>query len=175
MDYRKVYAVTKPDALSLPRMEDYADRIVSARFVTKLDLLKGYLQVPLTPRASEISAFATPDTFLQYTVMSFGLRNAPATFQQLMNRVVGDVRNCEACLDYVVVYSYSWKQHVTSLEQVFTRLKGASLVHNLDKCEFGLGTVTYLCKLVGHGTVKPVNTKVQAITSFPIPKTKRDL
>ena len=66
-DYRKVNAVTKVDSFPLPRMEDCIDRVGSAKFVTKLDLLKGYLQVPLTPRA----AFVTPDNFLQYTVMPF--------------------------------------------------------------------------------------------------------
>ena len=60
-DYRKVNSVTKPDSFPLPRMEDCIDRVGSAKYVTKLDLLKGYWQVPLTPRASEISAFVTPD------------------------------------------------------------------------------------------------------------------
>ncbi len=69
-------------------MEDCIDRIGNAKFVTKLDLLKGYWQVPLTERASEISAFATPDAFLQYKVLAFGLKNAPATFQRLMNQVL---------------------------------------------------------------------------------------
>lgn len=63
-DYRKVNGVTKPDSFPLPRMEDYIDQVGSANFVTKLDLLKGYWQVPLTPRASDISAFVTPDSFL---------------------------------------------------------------------------------------------------------------
>lgn len=72
-DFRKVNAVTKPDSFPLPRMEDCIDRVGSATYVTKLDLLKGYWQVPLTPRASEVSAFVTPDHFLQYTVMPFGL------------------------------------------------------------------------------------------------------
>ncbi|KAL1261227.1 hypothetical protein QQF64_009054 [Cirrhinus molitorella] len=62
-------------------MEDCVDRVGNAAFVTKIDLLKGYWQVPLTERAKEISAFVTPDRFLNYTVMAFGLRNAPATFQ----------------------------------------------------------------------------------------------
>ncbi|KAL1279989.1 hypothetical protein QQF64_014589 [Cirrhinus molitorella] len=83
-DYRKVNNVTKPDSFPLPRMEDCVDRVGSSRYVTKLDLLKGYWQVPLTPLASEISAFVTPDNFLNYTVMAFGMRNAPATFQRLM-------------------------------------------------------------------------------------------
>lgn len=63
-------------------MEDCIDNLGSAKFVTKLDLLKGYWQVPLTARAAEISAFVTPDNFLQYRVMAFGLQNAPATFQR---------------------------------------------------------------------------------------------
>ncbi len=73
-DFRKVNNITKPDCHPLPRMEDCVDRVGSAAFVTKLDLLKGYWQVPLTPRAREISAFVTPDAFLQYTVMPFGVR-----------------------------------------------------------------------------------------------------
>lgn len=79
-DFRKVNAVTKPDCFPLPRVDDGVDHIGAANYVTKLDLLKGYWQVPLTHRAKEISAFVTPDAFLQYTVMPFGVRNAPTTF-----------------------------------------------------------------------------------------------
>lgn len=84
-DFRRANSVTKTDSYPLPRMDDCVDRIGGARFVTKLDLLKRYWQVPLTARASEVSAFVTPDNFLQYTVLAFGLKNAPATFQGLMN------------------------------------------------------------------------------------------
>ncbi|KAL1269183.1 hypothetical protein QQF64_031472 [Cirrhinus molitorella] len=111
-DYRKVNAITKPDSFPLPLMEDCVDNVGSAQFVTKLDLLKGYWQVPLTERAAEIATFVTPDNFLNYTVMAFGLRNAPATFQRLMNSVLAGVQNCKAYLDDIVVYSTSWKEHV---------------------------------------------------------------
>ncbi len=107
-DYRKVNKLTKADSYPLPRMDDCIDRIGSAKFVTKLDLLKGYWQVPFTERASEISAFAKPDAFLQYNILAFGLKNAPATFQRLMNRVLANVQNCEAYLDDVVCYSTTW-------------------------------------------------------------------
>lgn len=76
-DFRKVNAATKPDSFPLPRVEDCIERVGVARYVTKLDLLKGYWQVPLTARASEISAFVTPDSFMQYTVMAFGMRYCP--------------------------------------------------------------------------------------------------
>lgn len=136
-DYRRVNTLTKADSYPMPRMEDCLDRVGNAKFVTKLDLLKGYWQVPLTERASEISAFATPDAFLQYKVMPFGLRNAGATFQRLMSRVLSDVSNCEVYLDDVVCYDDSFEDHLRSIDKVFKCLSGANLTLNLAKCEFG--------------------------------------
>lgn len=153
-------------------MEICFDCVGTAKFTTTLHLLKGYWQVPVTARAS---VFATPDNLLQYTVMAFGLRNAPATIQRLMNRVLGDVLNCTAYLDDVVVYSDMREQHVKLLQLIFTHLSEASLVLNLNKCEFGKGIVSYLGKLVGGGMVKPLGAKTQAISAFPKPTTRCDL
>lgn len=77
-DYHKVNPVTKPDLFPLPRMDDCVDHAGPAKYISKLDLLKGYKQVPLSPCVSEVSALVTPDHFLQYTLTPFGLRNAPA-------------------------------------------------------------------------------------------------
>lgn len=82
--------MTKADSFPLPRIEDCFDKVGSSRYVTKLNLLKGYWQVLLTPFASEISAFVTPDAFIQYMVMAFGMQNAPATFQRLMQTVLSE-------------------------------------------------------------------------------------
>jgi hypothetical protein len=133
-DYRKVNAVTVPYSFPLPRMYDCIDSIGPAVFISKLDLLKGYWQVPLTEQASDISAFVTPDHFLQYTVMAFGMRNAPAKFQRLMQFVLGDVPHGNVHLDDVVVYSDTWEDHIASLRVVFQRLAAASLTLNLAKC-----------------------------------------
>ncbi|KAL1248067.1 hypothetical protein QQF64_023443 [Cirrhinus molitorella] len=160
-DFRKVNSVTKADSFPLPRVEDCVDRVGSSRYVTKLDLLKGYWQVPLTQRASEISAFVTPDAFMQYTVMAFGMRNAPATFQRLMQTVLSGIENCEVYLDDVVVYSMSWEDHLCTLNSVLKSLAEASLTLNLSKCEFAKAVVTYLGKLVGQGQVKPVDASAR--------------
>src|SRR4029434_2905893 len=145
----------------------------SAHVVTKLDLLKGYWQVPLTPHAAEISAFVTPECFMQYSVMAFGLRNAPASFQRLMNKVLVNIPNCEVYLDDIVLHSFSWSSHLELIHTVFHRLGGASLTLNLAKCEFGQGTVHYLGKQVGQGQVRPVEAKIQAIVELPTPTTER--
>ena len=174
-DFRKVNNVTKPDSYPLPRVEDCVDRVGSASYVTKLDLLKGYWQVPLTERAKEISAFVTPDDFLQYKVMAFGMRNAPATFQRLVNTVLSGVPGCEAYLDDVVVHSDTWQDHMEQLSEVFDRLSKANLTLNLAKCDFGQATVVYLGKVVGRGEVRTVQAKVEAIHDFPAPASRRDL
>ena len=174
-DYRKVNNVTVADSYPLPRMEDCVDRVGAAKFVTKLDLLKGYWQVPLTERASNISAFVTPDGLYQYTVMPFGLRNAPATFQRLMRTVLSGVKDCEVYLDDVVVFSDTWADHIHTLREVFEKLLGANLTVNVAKCEFARATVTYLGRQVGQGKVRALDAKIKAITDYPKPKTRRDL
>ncbi len=174
-DFRKVNSVTVPDSYPLPRMEDCVDNLGKARFVTKLDLLKGYWQVLLTKRTSVISAFVTPDYFLQYTVMAFGMCNAPATFQRLVNTVLSGLTNCNAYLDDLIVYTTTWEEHVQILEQVFARLANASLTISLAKREFGHAMVTYLGRQVGQGQVRPVEAKVAVIAEFPVPSTRRAL
>ncbi|KAI7790505.1 hypothetical protein IRJ41_012050 [Triplophysa rosa] len=174
-DYRKLNSLTKPDCYPLPRIDDCVDRVGSAEFVSKFDLLKGYWQVPLISRAKEMSAFVTPDSFLQYTVMPFGVHNAPATFQRLINQVLSGLSGCEAYLDDVVLFSSSWSEHLDQIRELFIRLTNANLTINLAKCDFGKATVNYLGKVVGQGCVRPIDAKVEAISRFPIPATRREL
>lgn len=124
LDFCKVNSITKPDSFPLPRMDDCIDCLGSAVFVSKIDLFKGYWQIPLTDCAKEISAIVTPDGFLQYTVMAFGLRNMPATIQRLVNHILA-LSNCEASFDDLVVYSATWCEHVGHLKSVFERLSAS--------------------------------------------------
>lgn len=134
-DYRKVNTITKPDYFPFPRMEDCVNRVVSATFITKLNLLKVYWLLALTPSAAEISVFATPDNLLQYTVMAFRLRNAPVTLQHLMNKVLAGILHCGKYLGNIVIYSSEWDEHVKSLCAAFNCLQAASLTLNLAKYE----------------------------------------
>ena len=87
-DYRCVNNCTKTDTFPIPRIDDCIDKIGQSKFVSKFGLLKGFWQIPLTEKAKEISAFVTPDVFLQYKVMPFGMKNSPATFQCLVNKII---------------------------------------------------------------------------------------
>ena len=174
-DFRKVNALSKSDTYPLPRVDDSVDRIGAATYITKVDLMKGYWQVPLTPRAQEIASFVANGKIYKCQVMPYGLKNAPATFQRLMDRVVDGLNNCVVYIDDVVIYDSVWEEHVHNVEALFVRLQQAGLVVNLAKCEFVHARVQYLGYVVGHGCVTPPEAKVEAIRRFPAPSCRRSL
>ena len=175
IDYRKVNKITKSDTYPIPRIDDCIDRIGNAKYVSKYDLLKGYWQVPMTERAKEISTFVTPDGLYACKVMPFGCKNAPATFQRLMNIITNDLEGCVVYIDDVVIYSNTWDEHVGRTKEFFYRLKQAGLTVNLVKSEIGQAQVTYLGYVVGQGKILPRLAKVQAIFDFPVPINKKQV
>ena len=107
------------DSFPTPRIADCIDQIGNAKFVSTCDMLKGYWQVPLTQRAHEITAFVTPSGLYQYKVMLFGMKNAPATFQIMVNKLVRDIDGCEGYIDDVVIYSDNWSDHIRQIKRFF--------------------------------------------------------
>ncbi|XP_076049782.1 uncharacterized protein LOC143030516 [Oratosquilla oratoria] len=151
VDYRRVNAVTKADGYPLPRIDDVIDDVGAARWVTKLDLLQGYYQVRLTERSRAISAFVTPEGLYQFTVLPFGLRNAPSTFQRLMNFITTGLEGVRCYLDDIVVFGDTWEEHLDRLKTLFAALAANSLTVNLAKSEFGHAQITFLGHVVGQG------------------------
>ena len=175
-DFRKVNDKTKSDTFPIPRIADCIDQIGNAKFVSTFDMLKGYWQVPLTQRAREISAFVTPSGLYQYKVMPFGMKNAPATFQRMVNKLVRDIDGCEGYIDDVVIFSDNWSDHIRQIERFFQIMREAKLTINLMKSEFGKATVKYLGHIiVGQGQVRPLDAKIQTIVKYPIPTSRKEL
>ena len=174
-DFRKVNLVSKSDTYPLPRIDDCIDKVGKAKFVSTYDLLKGYWQVPLTPRAKRISAFVTPQGLYQYKVLPFGMKNAPATFQRLMNQVISELPNTEVYIDDIILYSNSWEEHMNYTRALYKKLAEAQLTVNLAKSQISKAKVTFLGHVIGQGKVQPIHAKVDAIVNFPQPKTKKEL
>ncbi|XP_063586255.1 uncharacterized protein LOC134763618 [Penaeus indicus] len=175
IDYRKVNAVTVPDSYPLPRMDDIIDDLGKAKYLSKLDLLQGYYQVPLSERAKPISAFVTPTGLYEFTVLPFGMRNAPATFQRLMNFLTAGLEGVRCYLDDLVVWSSSWEDHLIRLRALFSTLAEANLTVNLMKSEFGHAHVIFLGHVVGQGQLAPVAAKIEAVQQYPTPSTRKSL
>ena len=130
-DFRKVNAVTVKDSYPLPRIDTLIDTVGKSAYLSKIDLLKGYYQIRLTPRAQRISAFVTPFGLYNYLVVPFGLSNAPATFQRAVNNTIAGLDNVYAYLDYILVLANTWDEHLDCLDALLDRLASAGFVANL--------------------------------------------
>ena len=128
VDYRRLNSVSRDDAYPMPRIDDLIDRLGGAKFITTLDLTRGYWQVPVSDADREKTAFATPFGLYQFRVMPFGLKGAPATFQRMMDRVLhGMGKFAAAYLDDIVIHSSSWEEHLAHLRAVFEWLRATGL------------------------------------------------
>ena len=176
VDYRKLNQETKFDAYPMPRIEELLDEIGKAKFITTLDLAKGYWQVPLAKEDREKTAFTTPNGLYQFLTMPFGLSGAPATFQRMMDEVLRGLNSFVGVyLDDIVIHSGTWEEHIAQLEEVFTRLKGANLTIKLKKCVFASDNCTYLGYKIGQGGVRPEEGKIKAVNEMSRPQTKKQI
>ena len=138
VDYRQLNAKTRKDAFPLPRIEESLDALTGAHWFSTMDLASGYHQVPVAVGDHAKTAFCTPFGLFEWQRMPFGLCNAPATFQRLMERIFGD-QQCQTLLLYlddIVVFSTSVSQHLERLELVLGRLQHEGLKAKLSKCAF---------------------------------------
>ncbi|CAM4708791.1 unnamed protein product [Caretta caretta] len=145
VDYRKLNAVTRPDNYPMPRTDELLEKLGRAQFISTLDLTKGYWQVPLDESAKERSAFTTHLGLYESNVLPFGLRNAPATFQRLVDGLLAGLGEyAVAYLDDVAIFSDSWADHLEHLQKVLERIREAGLTVKAKKCQIGLNRVTNL-------------------------------
>ena len=173
VDYRRLNAVSEMDAYPMPRVDDLIDRLGGAKFITTLDLSRGYWQVPVRKEDQPKTAFTTPYGLFQFKVMPFGLQGAPATFQRMMDVLLNEMSAFAAAyLDDVIIHSETWDEHVTHVSRVFQCLDNAGLTVKPRKCQFAMSTCTYLGHIVGNGEVRPDASKVKAVEDFPVPKSK---
>ncbi|XP_065277149.1 uncharacterized protein LOC135893275 [Emys orbicularis] len=156
VDYRKLNAITVSDAYPMPRTDEILDKLGGARYLTTLDLTKGYWQVPLDPEARAKSAFTTPIGLLEFLVLPFGLKRAPATFQRLVDQLLRGMEGFAlAYIDDICVFSQTWEEHVAQVKRVLGRLQDAGLTIKAEKCKLipGLGS-----SHVGLGDSVELNT-----------------
>jgi len=177
IDFRALNEKTLGDAYPLPNIIDILDQLGSAKYFSVFDLASGFHQIPMAPADAQKTAFSTPFGHYEFKRMPFGLKNAPATFQRLMDRILSGLQGIElfVYLDDIVIYSSSLSEHARKFNKLAERLRAANLKLQPDKCEFLRKEVTYLGHVIGEAGVRPDPQKIESVKNFPRPKNAKNV
>ena len=176
-DFRKVNLKTINDKYPIPNINEILYKLGKCNYFSTIDLASGFHQIEMNPADKEKTAFNTDHGHYQYRRMPFGLKNAPSTFQRVMDNILRGLLNkiCLVYLDDIIVFASNLKEHLDRLNLVFDRLNRANFKIQLDKCEFLKREVAFLGHIVTPEGVKPNPDKIKAIKNFPIPTTAKQI
>ena len=177
IDFRPVNRVTEKDAYPLPHISAILDKLRPAKYFLTIDLKNGYWQVALTEESKPLKALPYPEKASFNLVMPFGLHSTPATFQRLLDTVIGSKLepHAFAYLDDIVVVSVTLEDHIRRLREIFHRLREANLRINPEKFQFGCKSIKYLGHVVTEKGIQTDPEKVEAITKMPPQTNVREL
>ena len=177
VDFKRLNAVTEPDHYPMPLMPDIVQMITGSVIFSKLDLKDAFNQIPVKKEHQKFTAFKCPRGVFEYKVMPFGLRNAPAVFQRMIDTVLGMLVGvcCVAYMDDILVFSPSREQHTKDFVKVLSALSRHNLKLKPSKCEFYKDQVSFLGNLIlkdGHAVCPD---KLRAIKEWGVPRTTTKL
>ena len=175
VDFRLLNAKSRFDAEPIPDQTEIFAKLANDRYFTKLDLSKGYWQIPLAEEARPLTAFITHHGLFHWKVMPFGLVNSGATFSRVMRRLLKGLEGVDNYIDDILIHTPTFEEHVLKLREVFRRLRIARLTAKPSKCFIGYFEVEFLGHVVGKGQTRPRPAKIEAIMNAPRPETKSQL
>ena len=177
VDYRALNAITIKDKFLIPKIDELLDELGFATLFSKLDLLSGYHQIRLHHCDTHKTTFRTHDGHYEFLVMHFGLTNAPSTFQTTMNMIFRPYLRKFIIIffDDILVYSCSLTDHTSHLDLVFACLEKDQFHIKLSKCSLCQSQIDYLSHIITTGKVKADPAKIEAMQSWPQPKTCKQL
>jgi transposase InsO family protein len=177
VDYRGLNAVTTKNKYPLPLLDEFFDRFQGAKYFSKLDLQQGYHQLRIADADIPKTAFSTRYGHFEYRVMSFGLTNAPASFQGLMNHIFQE--HLDKCvvvyLDDILVFSKSFEEHIQHVRHTLELLRQHQLHAKRSKCEFGTSAIAFVGHIISSDGIQVDPAKTSALKNWPRPKNVQQL
>ena len=174
-DFRRLNNVTTPDRYPIPYLSDATHFLEGKTIFSKVDLVRGYHQIPVHPDSIPKTAVITPFGLYEWVRVPFGLKNAAQVFQRLMHKVGGDLDFIFIYLDDILIASSSKEQHLQHLQTLFDRLEEHGLVVNPDKCVLGVPELEFLGHHINATGSRPLPEKVEAVQRFPRPATVQEV
>lgn len=177
IDYRKLNNKTIQERFPIPNIDELLDKLGKAQYFTTLDLASGFHQITMHKDSIEKTAFSTNHGHFEFLRMPFGLKNAPTTFQRMINEVLKECINqiCLVYMDDVIIFSTTLDDHIINLRKVFKAFEKHNLKIQLDKSEFLKKETEFLGHIVNEEGIQPNPKKIDAILKFPIPKTHKQI
>ncbi|KAL1131423.1 hypothetical protein AAG570_011040 [Ranatra chinensis] len=177
VDYRELKKRTKTEKYPLPRLEEMIDRMSRSEIFSVIYLKSGYHQIPMETRDIEKTSFQFERGHYEYNRMPFGLRNAPATFQRLMDAVLKPLGMgfVQGYIDDLIIFSKSKTEHLRHLRVVFLRLREAGLTASASKSKFALESIHFLGYVISREGVAPARKKVQGILDAGVPQNQTEI
>ena len=171
VDYRRLNDVTVKDAYPLPRIDESLDQLIGNQWFSCLDTNSGYWQVEMADSDREKTAFNSRRGLYEFKAMPFGLCNAPATFEQLMETVLAGLHwhICLIYLDDIIVTGRTFEDMIANLSEVFERFKTAGLKLKARKCTLFANEVEFLGHVVSSDGIKTDPKKTEAVKNWPTP------
>jgi hypothetical protein len=167
--YRRLNTATVPDKYPLPNLQGLSAHLHGATVFSKLDLEKGYYQIPMDLSDIPKTAIITPFGLFEFRFMPFGLKNAAQTFQRLMDLLFCQCHFVFNYLDDILIFSKTKEEHFRHLDQVFHILADSGLRLSPAKCTFAASEIDCLGHRVTPTGLSPLSSRVQPILNFPLP------
>ena len=177
VDFRRLNSVTKFDTEPMGNIEDILTRFDKDVYFSKIDLSKGFWQIPVAEDCRHMTAFTTSTGAYQFKKTPFGLVtcNSPATFNKMMRKLLSGAKDIEHYVDDIMAHTVTWEGHLTALRELFSRVSSAGLTIKPSKCMIGFGEIEFVGHMVGNGKLEMEEEKVIKIKNAPQPKTKKQV